>query len=104
MSEKELIKRIFFELNYVEVIANFNKTYTQGEVLDLMKETIKQAKKDYLKEIIDEYNNATFGCNDLSIFEEWLMEEKKNNFTKRKRRRKMKKIYKVLENNNKERS
>jgi len=38
---------------------------------------IKRAKQDYLKEIIDEYDNATAGCNDISVFEEWLMEEKK---------------------------
>ena len=35
----------------------------------------QRAKQEYLKEIIDEYDNATAGCNDISVFEEWLLEQ-----------------------------
>ena len=55
-----------------------NLNLFEFDMLDeYVKKKQKQAKQEYLKEIIDEYDNATAGCNDISVFEEWLMEEKK---------------------------
>jgi len=64
-SEKELEKKLRLFKN------TFEKKIARNENI------IKKAKQDYLKEIIGYYDYACIGCNDISVFEEWLMEEKK---------------------------